>query len=506
MMSSLFRKIALLSVVGFLTSSCGGGGGGGGVANGGISGTGIGVGEITGFGSIIINGRHYETTGARRIVDDVEQDPADDDKTVFKAGMVAVVLATNGGSGPEASLVVVEDVLKGLVTAVAPDGSSITVLGQTVVIPDPQKVLDQGIANPGALLNRDVEVYGLVREPGVVVASLIEDKGTPGSILQVYRVKGFVSPGSGTNSELMIGIGLKVDFSSCAPACIGDMPANPAQWDNLFVEAKGNPADFTPGSPAVLVVTKVEPEGLPQGVDLNDVDEAEIEGFITAIKPPLCDGNGKSIAGEFVLSGLATVMTTATTVYEGGLCEEAVVGAKVEVEGMAGSPLIAKKIEFKDPVKLEGDVASKVNNVLTLDGLPGISVTVNAQTIYKGAATSLADIDATAPDHVRIRGRATGATTVVATEVDDRGVRGLPAEVILQGAVDAVPAPADPTLSILGVSINTSGISDGNFQGLEDSVLGRVRFFNNVGPGDLVKAKGEWDGSSVTWDEIELQD
>jgi hypothetical protein len=199
-------------------------------------------------------------------------------------------------------------------------------------------------------------------------------------------------------------------------------------------------------------------------------------------------------------------MTTPTTVYEGGLCEEAVVGAKIEVEGMAGTPLIAVKIEFKDPVKLEGDIASKVGNTLTLDGLPGISVTVNAQTIYKGAATSLADIDAAAPDHVRIRGRATGATTVVATEVDDRGAGGLPAEVILQGPVDAVPAPVNPLLSILGVSIDTSGISDANFQGPEDSVLGRTEFFNNVSPADLVKAKGEWDGSSVAWDEIELQD
>ncbi len=109
-------------------------------------------------------------------------------------------------------------------------------------------------------------------------------------------------------------------------------------------------------------------------------------------------------------------------------------------------------------------------------------------------------------DHIRIRGRATGATTVVATEVEYRGAGGLPAEVIFQGPVDAVPAPADPLLSILGVSIDTSGIIDANFQGPEDSVIGRAGFFGTVSPADLVKAKGEWDGLSVTWDEIELQD
>ena len=260
-----------------------------------------------------------------------------------------------------------------------------------------------------------------------------------------------------------------------------------------------------------LTASKVEPEGLPQGIDLNDVDEAEIEGFITAITSPLCDGNGKSIPGEFVLSGLATVMTTATTAYEGGLCEEAVEGAKIEVEGMAGTPLIAEKIEFKDPVKLEGDVASKVGNVLTLDGLPGISVTVNAQTIYKGAATSLADIDDAAPDHVRIRGRATGATTVVATEVDDRGVGGSPADVILQGPVASA---VDPNVVILGISVDTSGFGFNEFKGLDDAAIGRGAFFNAVNAALSavpqvpieVKAQGVSNGVAVIWDEIELED
>ena len=64
MMTSLLRKIAILSVVGFLTSSCGGGGGGGDVAGGGLSGTGVSSGAITNFGSIFVNGVEFETSGA----------------------------------------------------------------------------------------------------------------------------------------------------------------------------------------------------------------------------------------------------------------------------------------------------------------------------------------------------------------------------------------------------------------------------------------------------------
>jgi hypothetical protein len=502
MINPILRTIGLMSIVTLLTTSCGGGGSSGGV--GGAAGTTVSIGEITGFGSVIVNGKRYETSGARRVVDGVEQSGSADDQSVFKEGMVAAVVATGDGNSPSASLIVVEDVIKGLVTDVAADGSSITVLGQTVRIADPQQVLDEGIASPAALDGRDVEVHGLVVGPGVVDASLIEDKGAPGSILTVYRVRGIVTPGSGTATELFIGSGLRVDFSACAPlvpSCIRDMPADPADWDNLLVEAKGNPADFVDGSPDVLIATEVEPAGLPDGVELGGADDAEIEGFVVEIVSPVCD-SGDPIAGEFVLGGLGTVRTTTATRFEGGLCEELILGAKVEVEGPAATPLVATEIKFKDPVKLEGDVATKVGNDLTLEGLPGVTITVNAQTEYKDAA-DLGDI--AAPNHVRIRGRATGPNTVVATKVEKRGDAS-EEDLILQGPVDASPAPSDPSLYILGVFIDTGPISDANFEGPDDSVLGRGGFFATVVPGNVVKAQGKRNGGSVAWDEIELED
>lgn len=506
MMTSLLRKIALLSVVGFLTSSCGGGGGGD-VASGGISGTGISLGEITGFGSIIVNGTHYGTAGARRIVDDVEQ--VGDDKIVFKPGMVAAVLATDSGSGAEASLVVVEDVLKGPVTAVDVNERVITVLGQTVLTPE--GALDQGLALDPSLIGKEVKVHGLVKD-NIVIASLVEEAQVP---LTVYRVKGFVVLGSKTATTATVG-GLTVDYAGCAPACIGDMPANPQQWDNLFVEAKGNPSDFTAGPPATLNVTKLEPEGLPQGLDLDAVEEFEIEGFITEIVDALCDASGKPESGEFLLGGLRTVLTTPATVYEDALCEEAIKGAKVEVEGIAGSPLIAEKIEFKDPVKLEGTIAAgsrspgncpdaSTKGSFKLVGLPTITVKVDdtlSEISGDGNASVFADL--CEGDNVKVRARLTGINTVTATRVEKKSSA---LDLILQGLVDTGGVDrVNQTVTVLGATFGTD--ANTQFEDADENPIGAAAFFDpisGVQEGDLVKIKDKLLPDGIA-DEIQFED
>lgn len=487
MMASLLRKIALLSMVGFLTSSCGGGGGGD-VASGGISGTGIGVGEITGFGSIIINGTHYGTAGARRIVDDVEQDPADDDKTVFKPGMVAAVLASDNGSGPEASLVVVEDVLKGMVTAVDANERVLTVLGQTVLTPE--GTLDQGLALDASLVGKEVKVHGLVKN-NIVIASLVEGVQGP---LTVYRVKGFVTPGSDTGATFTIA-GLTVDYGGCF--CTGDMPAKP--WDDLLVEIKSEPPAFNSAT-VTLTATKVEPEGLPQGLDLDAVDGFEIEGFITEIADALCDASGNPENGEFLLESL-TVLTTPATVYEDGLCEDAIKGAKVEVEGMAGSPLIAEKIELKDPVKLEGTIAAvsrtpgncpdaSTKGSFKLVGLSSITVKVDdTLTEISGDGNASVFADICEGDNVKVRARVTGLNTVTATRVEKKNSM---LDLILQGFVDKDGVDRmSQTVTVLGATFTgMNGVTQ--FEDADENPIAAAVFFDStkgVQDGDLVKIK-----------------
>ena len=68
MSKQMFNSIMVL-LFGISLTSCGGGGGAS-LAEGGIGGTGISQGPVTGFGSIIVNGVHFDTTGAQVIKDD----------------------------------------------------------------------------------------------------------------------------------------------------------------------------------------------------------------------------------------------------------------------------------------------------------------------------------------------------------------------------------------------------------------------------------------------------
>jgi hypothetical protein len=134
---------------------------------------------------------------------------------------------------------------------------------------------------------------------------------------------------------------------------------------------------------------------------------------------------------------------------------------------------------------------------VTVSGLPGVTVLVNAQTEFKGGISNLAQLSV--GDHFRIRGRPTGANTVIAAEVKKRSAD---THVILEGAVQSV---ANPNVTVLGVLMDTSPISDNNFKGPNDVAIGRTAFFNAVKGGTLVKATGDWNGVSVVWSEIEIE-
>jgi hypothetical protein len=103
-------------------------------------------------------------------------------------------------------------------------------------------------------------------------------------------------------------------------------------------------------------------------------------------------------------------------------------------------------------------------------------------------------------NHVRVRGRVNGSSSVIATRIEQRSAD---TDVDLQGPVQSI---SGQDLTILGVAIDTSTINNNNFDGLNDQVIGRAAFFNVVKVDTLVKVKGRLDGVGVTWREAELED
>jgi hypothetical protein len=194
------------------------------------------------------------------------------------------------------------------------------------------------------------------------------------------------------------------------------------------------------------------------------------------------------------------VVTTTSTIFEGGVAGDIAVGVKLEVEGvLSGGVLTASKVEFGDGIKLEADVAVLSANSFTLSGLPSVTVTVNGLTQFSNVANFAGLANG---DHVRIRGRASGRNTVIATEVERRSPD---PRVELQGPIQLITG-ADPNqfVRILGVDVDTTAIS---FRDIDDSAIARAAFFAKAVVGKLVKARGTLGGGGgISWSEMELED
>lgn len=467
------QTTALLSaaLLALTLGACGGGGGGGLIDGGGIGGTGLRIGPNEQDGAVQVDGIAFNASAASITIGGMNANEGD-----LRKGMVVVVSGTVSGSTGTASSVGVEDVLKGEIQQIV-NPTTMIVQGQMVQV-DEATVYEPGITpsslaglSPGEL----VEIYGFVRKSGVIFATRIEREAAL-SELRAYGIVTSLLTGAQT-----FRIGEQViDYSGADTSDLpGGVPAN-----GQLVRVRGLSALSPMGE---LVATQVR---LFDFDELDDADEAEIEGFVTEVLSPT----------RFRLAG-QLVETNAGTIFEGGTAADIAVGVRLDVSGeRINDLLIADEVEFEEAILLESDVATKVGSTLTLVGLPGITINVNELTEFDGNATALTDV--VAGDHIEVRARRTGSASVVAVRVkeEDPDTR-----VVLQGPVDPAPAPSDPTLSILGVSVDTTGLQNDDFEGRDDLPIGRAAFFAEVTGGVLVKAQGDLSGSAVDWDEIELE-
>jgi cytoskeletal protein CcmA (bactofilin family) len=476
--------VGMLGAVGLagLLSACSDGSPSASASAGGASGSGSASasGTVTGFGSIIVNGKRFETEAASVSIDDQPSSQcavSPTNRCGLQEGMTVKVSGSFNGSTNRAANIVQEDTLEGPITSVDVTNSQFAVLGQTVLVDDTTK-FDSGVSLNNLLTGQLVEVSGFVKSDGVIAASFIERKPGTGCTA-ICEVKGTVRNHNAGLATFQIG-GLTVIYDNAT--LINDMPVpTGSNWNGIFVEVKGTGYDAVT---TTLTATKVEPEN--EGIG-NVVDEFEVEGFVTQAGTP----NGNII--DFTI-GTTPVRTTANTEFRGGTVDEIVVGAKMSAEGrFDGTTLIAKHVKFHASVRLEGD-ATVSGNTLTLSGLPGVTITANSQTELKDAA-SLNDLNG---NHVRVRGRVTGPNTVIATRIE---LRSPDSDVDLQGPVQSI---SGTVIEILGVSVDLSAINQ--FESVSGASMSRTAFLAEVQVNSLVKVKGAWNGTAVNWDEAELED
>ena len=150
----LFRRLILIFLFSLLLPSCNSNTQ---LAEGGIGGTGIAYGTITGFGSIWVNGVRYDVSNASFTRDGVSASGQSD----YRIGEVVTINGSVNADGISgvASNVEFDDLLEGTVSQASSDGSTLQVLGQTVST-DARTVLH------GFALLTDLQVGNVVEVSG----------------------------------------------------------------------------------------------------------------------------------------------------------------------------------------------------------------------------------------------------------------------------------------------------------------------------------------------------
>jgi len=484
-MNGLTRLATLLCTLALVAvSGCGGGGGGTVISPppppiGGITRNGVAVGPVTTFGSIVVNGVHYDTAATTFTNDGQAGSEAD-----LKVGQVVLVQGTIADdlSTGTADSVTFDDAVKGPIDSIDPALSQIVVLGQTVFI-RPGTSFDDNISPAsidGLAVPDIVEVSGLFTATGEIEATRVEKKpaGTP------FEVHGTVSNSDAANFMFSLNA-LTVDYSA---ATLDNFPGGQIS-DGDFVEAKG----VGLGGNDELLADKVELEStVVSGAEGTHV---EIEGFITRF----------ASATDFDVSG-TPVVTNASTQFTGGVAADLGLNIKVEVEGQldANDVLVADKVDIRRgnairATALVDSVDPATESFVTL----GITVTTDTLSRFEDKSSTrvrpLTIGDISMGDYVDVRGQESpaGSGQIVALIVERNDVD---TRTILQGFVTNV---TEPTLTILGVTIKTTGAV---FRDVDGSVLTAAQFFNLVAVNSLVKARGtETSATTITATEVQLE-
>ncbi|HPY41149.1 MAG TPA: DUF5666 domain-containing protein, partial [Thiolinea sp.] len=235
------------------------------LAEGGIGGTGISVGPISGFGSIIQNGVHYDVRQARFTRDGVIVP----NQSHYRVGEIVKIQGIINADGTTGQAVQVDygSLLQGEMTALGSDGKSLYVLNQLVrtdslTVLHGFKLLSD--LKPGNVL----QISGARDAQGVIRANSLTLQQTSfvaGSSSQL--IEGRITQVNAAKQTLIVN-GLTIDYSQIV------MNALPAENQYVQVTSQASLQNHT------LVASTLTPA--QEFVTFAQGEEAELEGLVTA--------------------------------------------------------------------------------------------------------------------------------------------------------------------------------------------------------------------------------
>jgi hypothetical protein len=371
MKTSLFvwpRRVAAILAANLILvlSACVGGGSIGPIAEGGIGGTGISFGPVTGFGSVLVNGTAFDTNDAVILVDG---EPATE--ASLTEGMLVRVEGEWTGTGTgTADRIEYRDDIRGPVQTVVnfdplTGSGTLTVLGQTVHFN--RQTVFRGATREAIAVGDDVAVSGWYLDSGEFLASLVRRAGTfvPGGEAEV---KGIIEALDTVARSFRIG-GLAIVYGPSTEIEMKDDRDELLPNDNgVFVEVEG-----TFDGSVLLLADEIEQEDDRNLLRASGGDDVEIEGPISSVDPG---------SRTFILNGTIVQVTNGTEFDDGLRESDLQPGLQVSVEGEwdARGFLVADEIESRSA---DSEVNARILDVLNSNELDvgGVSVRVTSRTL-----------------------------------------------------------------------------------------------------------------------------
>lgn len=440
-------------VIALSLSACGGGSSGDSDIAG-IDGSGspaYASGPITGFGSVLVNGRRF-------IIENdtpVTLDGANVVQTQLQVGQYVTISSSrvDDDGNPIADMVRSDTLIEGPITSINQTTQVVTVLNQQIRIDDntvfDDDMLDQSLS--GLMVGNVIEVTGAQNNSGTVLATRIEldDDDNDES-----KLVGTIS-GLDEDAQQFTLNGFTVSYFG---AELDDIPNNTLANGDI-VKVKGNI------NGDVLEASEVE--GFDDVFDdVGDDDEIEIKGPVTRFES----------SEDFDVNGIR-VRVNSETEYEDGTQDDIQLDVLMEVEGYWESGvLVAEELSFEqeDNSAISGVIEGlAATNASLNEGeitILGVQLTSNSLTSYEDESSAevfnFGFDDLSLGDYVEIEGYFNDSNQFIVAELEREQLSN---EAEIEGPLGAKDLPASITL--LGKVIDTSNLDTSE---LTDVPLGTV--------------------------------
>lgn len=332
-----------------------------------VAGTVSTTGAINGFGSVIVNGVHYNSDKANILINGETSSELN-----LRAGYQVKITGSIAKDGTAtADKIEFRPDLLGTITAIDLNTQQLSLLGRQVQV-SASTLFDSAISPNylnGLAVGDSVLISGAVDDQGIINATRIE-RSTPAQ----QQISGSIAQLNTANRSLVIA-GTNVDYSTAELLEVDNKGLQLGDKVSIYGQFEAASGSFK----ATKVIR------LNQSLDTS-IKLADLEGFIGSVLA----------ANEFKLLGLLC-KTTATTQFENGTLADLRLGAAVRLTGAVNSQgeVVVQKLEFKKISNNE--IVGEVSNITLVNPTGNLaavvtgSLMINNTTIVTTAKTLFED-------------------------------------------------------------------------------------------------------------------